>query len=141
MNNSRRLFALAVALVLCVVARAFAATTTGTSLTIAGLEGIRLTVDAATTGDVVATDAGTIASKRGQIVRVVSNAETKFILTRVQVAPNGVFVDEIAAETTTALAARIAAFNLATASPGHPSPTHDSVDDALSAAMVGYTGS
>lgn len=137
------IIALIGALLLTIALQAWAATTTNVAFDVQGLPRINVTVDAATTGDVVATDTGALGggSKRATILRVVSNAQTKFILQRFQVAGNGVWVDSIAAETTTALASRIGTFNLATAAPGHPSPTHDAVDDAVSALMVGYTGS
>ena len=129
-------------LLVALVGVAFAATTTGTSLGQSIGPQVFLTVDAATTGDVVASDLGsTLTGKCGQIVRVVSNGETKFVLVRIQRASNGLWIDTIAAETTSALATRIAAFDLASASPGHPSPVNDATDDALAAAMVGYTGS
>lgn len=135
----------AAALAFCLMALvgvAFAATTTSTSLGQAIGPAVYLTVDAATTGDVVATDAGvTLSNKCGQIVRVVSDGQTKFVLVRVQRASNGLWIDTIAAETTTALATRIAAFDLTSTATGHPSPVNDATDDALSAAMVGYTGS
>jgi hypothetical protein len=136
----RHAIALLLLLALAVVARA--ATTTGTTMSILGLRSITLSVDAATTVDVVATDTGELSSsKRAQITRRVAGGQTQYVLTRVQVSSNGVFVDEVAAVTTTALATRIAAFDFTTSSPGHPSPTHDAVDDAVSALMVGYTGS
>ena len=128
-------------LLVAFVGVAFAATTTATGLDVAGLPRVVLTVDAATTGDVVATDTGTLFGQRAQILRVVSGGETKFVLVRIQRASNGLWIDTIAAETTTALATRIAAFDLTSTATGHPSPVNDSVDDALATAMVGYTGS
>lgn len=135
--------ALALLLLFGLVAQfVYAATTTSTALGQAIGPPVYLTVDAATTGDVVASSTDdSLTGKCAQIVRVVSNGETKFVLVRVQRASNGVFIDTIAAETTTALATRIAAFDLSTAQPAHPSPTNDAVDDALSTAMVGYSGS
>lgn len=141
MSRLRALVA-GLALVLLLVVNAIAATTTSTNLGQAIGPPVYLTVNAATTGDVVASSVdGTLTGKCAQIVRVVSNGETKFVLMRVQRVSTGVYVDAIAAETTSALATRIAAFDLSTAQPSHPSPTNDAVDDALSAAMVGYTGS
>lgn len=137
--SGRGVLALFLCLVLAVVARA---TTTSTDLGQEIGPRVYLTVDAATTGDVVATATdGTLMGKVGQIVRVVSNSQTKYVLTRIQRAAHAIYIDEIAAETTATLATRIAAFNLATAQPSHPSPTHDAVDDALATAMIGYTGS
>lgn len=136
------LLLLAVALLLSLVAHAFAATTTSTALGQAIGPPVYVTVDAATTGDVVVTSTSdALTGKCAQIVRTVSNGQTKYLLIRVQRVSTGVFIDTIAAETTTALATRIAAFSLSTAQPAHPSPTHDAVDDALATAMVGYTGS
>ena len=135
------LLGLAMGLLLVLTLQAFAATTTTTGLDLAGLPRIMLTVDAATTGDVVVTDAGTSATKRAQVIRTVSNGQTKYVFVRIQRAPNGLWIDEIASETTTALATRILAFDLTTSAPGHPSPVNDAIDDAVSAALVGYTGS
>lgn len=138
----RTIGALLGALVLMLVVQAYAATTTSTALGQAIGPPVYVTVNAATTGDVVVsstTDA--ITGKCAQIVRTVSNGQTKYILLRIQRVATGVYVDAIASETTTALATRISAFDLSTAQPSHPSPTHDSVDDALATAMVGYTGS
>lgn len=131
------------ALVLALVAQVFGATTTSTAIVMQGMPNVTITVNAATTGDVVCTDTGALGggTKRAQVVRFVSNAQTKYVLTRVQRSAGGLWIDEIAAETTTALATRILAFDLTTAAPGHPSPTHDAVDDAVSALMIGYTGS
>jgi hypothetical protein len=132
------------ALVVVIVAQAFAATTTSTSLRVSSdLPLVILSVDAATTGDVVATDTGALGrgSKRAQITRRVAGGQTQYVLTRVQHAGGKLWIDEVAALTTTALASRIAAFDFSTASPSHPSPTHDAVDDQASGLMVGYTGS
>lgn len=139
--SGRALIGLLLAVVGFVVA-AHAATTTSTDLGQEILPRVYLTVDAETTGDVVASNTdGTIRGKCAQIVRVVSGGETKFVLVRAQRVSTGIFVDTIAAETTATLATRIAAFDLSTAQPAHPSPTNDAVDDALSTAMVGYSGS
>lgn len=132
---------LAALLILVLAVQAYAAATTSTGIDLAGLPRIVLTVNAATTGDVVCTDTGTLYGKRAQIVRVVSNSETKFVLVRIQKASNGLWIDEIAAETTTALATRIGAFSLASTATGHPSPTHDTADDECATLMIGYTGS
>ena len=141
MSGGRLALLLAV-LVLVAGQLVLGATTTSTDLGQEILPRVYLTVNAATTGDVVASNTdGTIKGKCAQIQRVVSNGETKFVLVRVQRVSSGVFIDTIAAETTTALATRIAAFDLSSAQPAHPSPVNDAVDDALSAAMVGYTGS
>lgn len=145
MSNRRNLSAVAVlalVLVASFAARAWAATTTGTTFQLAGrVPPIRYTVDAATTGDVVVTDTGALSpTKRSHITRRVAGGVTQYVMTRLQIAPNGLWFDEIAAATTTALASRISTFDLSTASPGHPSPTHDAVDDAAAALMIGYTG-
>ncbi len=126
---------------LLLAVHAYAAATTSTGIDVAGLPRVVLTVNAATTGDVVCTDTGTLYGKRAQVIRTVSNSETKYVLVRIQKASNGLFVDEIAAETTTALATRINAFDLTSTALGHPSPTHDAADDECAALMVGYSGS
>ncbi len=131
---------LAALLVLVLAVQAFAAATTSTGLDCAGLPRIVLTVNGATTGDVVCTDTGTLHGKRAQVVRFVTNGETKFVLHRVQRANNGLFIDSIAAETTTALAARILAFDLTSTALGHPSPVNDAADDECATLMIGYTG-
>jgi hypothetical protein len=129
---------LALLLVLVLAVQAYAAATTSTGIDCAGLPRIVLTVNAATTGDVVCTDTGTLYGKRAQVIRTVSNGETKYVLVRIQKAGNGLFIDEIAAETTTALATRIAAFDLTSTALGHPSPVNDTADDECATLMVGY---
>ena len=132
---------LALLLVLVLAAQAFAAATTSTGIDCAGLPRIVLTVNAATTGDVVCTDTGTLFGKRAQVIRTVSNGQTKYVLVRIQKASNGLWLDEIASETTTALATRITAFDLTSTATGHPSPTHDAADDECATLLIGYTGS
>lgn len=132
------------ALLLIIVVRAFAATTTSTQIRVdSDLPLVILSVDAATTADVVATDTGALGGghKRAQITRRVAGGQTQYVLTRMQLAGGKLWMDEVAAITTTALASRITTFDFSTASPSHPSPTHDAVDDAVAALMVGYTGS
>lgn len=140
---TRKLFAFMLPFVLLLLvslgANIYAATTTTTGVVVSGMPRVTFTVDAATTGDVVATDSSGAGSKRGQITR--TGGVTMYELHRFQRASNGIFVDCIAAPTTATLATRIAAFDFTTSVPGHPSPTHDAVDDALATAMVGYTGS
>ena len=131
------------ALLLLIVVRAFAATTTSTQISVTGMPLVILSVYGGTTGDVVCTDTGAVGggSKRAQITRRVAGGQTQYVLQRIQFDGSKVWIDEVAAITTTALASSITAFDFSTASPSHPSPTHDAVDDAVSALMVGYTGS
>lgn len=137
----RRSTILALLLLVVFVVKAFAATTTSTALPITGLRGLTFSVYAATTGDVVATDGGTLGTRRDQITRKVAGGQTQYELTRFTFAANGTFVDQVAAITTTALATAIDAFDFSSTAPGHPAPTKDSVDTEVKAALVGYTGS
>ena len=119
------------------LARPAVAENTTTTFRVTGLPGLKVSAVAATAGDVVST--GTQAhNKVAQVLRFAAGGQKIFVLVRVEKSASGVFIDGIAAATTTALATAITAFDLTIDAPGHPHPTHDAVDDSASTGMVGY---
>lgn len=140
MKRRASIWALLVLLCLCPLAlvallgQARAENTT-TSFKLQGLHGLKLSVVGATNADVVATPTGR-GSKVAQIVRLQAGGQKMFVLIRVEQAAGGLFIDGIAAATTTALATEIDGFDITGVN--HPHPTNDAVDDAAATAMVGY---
>ncbi len=119
---------------IALLAQARAENTT-TSFNMQGLQGLKVSVVGATAADVVATPTGR-GTKVAQVLRLAAGGQKIFVLLRVEQSSGGLFIDGIAAATTTALATAIADFNITGVS--HPHPVNDAVDDAASAGMVGY---
>lgn len=123
------------ALLLTAIVQNARAENTTTAFSLQGLQGMKLSVVGATNADVVTTPTGR-GTKVAQVLRLQAGGQKIFVLVRVEQAGGGLFIDGIAAATTTALATAITGFNISGVS--HPHPTHDAVDDAASTGMVGY---
>ena len=122
-----RLFAVALALVV-VLAPILWAATGSTTVSLAGVPSLVVTIDAAT-ASVAQVDSGLVASKRAVLVSCEVNGQPVYLLVRYQRASNGTFLDLVAAESLAALDTRLDALDLSTAVPAHPSPARDAVDD------------
>lgn len=94
-----------------------------TTFQIAGLPQITLALDG-TAAAVEATDAGSLASKRAAVLSCTVNGQ----------APNGLFLDVVAAESVAALDTAAGNMDLSAEVPSHPSPEEDAVDTAVLAA-------
>lgn len=106
-----------------------------TTFQIAGLPQITLTLDA-TAPVAKATDVGTLASKRAAVLTCTVNGQAVALLVRVQRAPNGLFLDLVAAESVVALDTATGNMDLSAEVPSHPSPEEDAVDTAVLAAAA-----
>ena len=124
----RRTFLAVLALAL-VATFSYGAVATNSTVVLAGVKPITLTVDA-TSAAVSEVDAGTVGSKRAARIAAVVSGQAVVILLRFQTASNGIFVDAVVSDTTANLATAVTAMNLASAVPGHPSPTEDAIDTA-----------
>lgn len=110
---------------------------TRNNLTVDGLVQLILSTDAATTA-VARVDSGTRTGKRAWTYHFVVNGQDVYVFERLQVDRAGWFLDAIAAESTTALAARVDAMEFT--GRNHPSPTKDAADDALTDGFAGWNG-
>lgn len=123
------------ALVLVLVASFAWAAQTQTSLKLAGLPPVVITTSAQA-ATVLATDAGTNASKRVHVVKLTNvNGVENVLLIRVQRATNGLFVDVVLEATIGEVSTRSTATTLTGSS--HPSPTKDAIDTAALVAAGG----
>lgn len=144
MKRRASIWALVVLLCLCPLAlvallgQARAENTT-TSFKLQGLQGCKISVVGATNADVVASVTSVSPSKVAHVVRLQAGGQTMYVLMRVEQSTGGLFIDGIAAATTTALATAIDAFNISGVN--HPHPTKDTADNYAKTNLVGYTGS
>lgn len=106
-----------------------------TTFLVAGLPEVVLALDG-TAAAVEATDAGSLASKRAAVLSCTVNGQAVVLLVRVQKAPNGLFLDVVAAESVAALDTAAGNMDLSAEVPAHPSPDEDAVDTAVLAAAA-----
>lgn len=112
--------------------RAYAAQAQTTGIGISGLPQITITA-AGQAVSVLATDPGTLASKRAQVVQFTDvDGRTFVVLVRAQKSPTGFYLDLVAEASIGELTTRVAAMTLTGAS--HPAPAADAVDTAVLAA-------
>lgn len=105
-----------------------------TAFSVLGLPQVVVTAEAQT-ASVLATDEGTVASKRAHVISMTTvDGYPVVLLVRVQKAPNGLFVDVIGEASIGELTTRVSALELTGGS--HPSPAEDDVDTAVLAAAA-----
>lgn len=124
----RARFLLACVALLLVASLSFGAVATNT-VKLGTLPEITLTVDA-TSAAVSEVDVGTSSSKRAARIAAVVSGQAVVILLRFEKATNGIFVDAVVSDTTGNLATAVAAMDLSTAVPSHPTPAADAIDTA-----------
>lgn len=132
MRNRAAILVLAVMLVVGSIVHADQAQT---PLTMAGVPNLVITAVAQDV-EVLATDAGSVPSKRAQVIKFTDVDEREFVLlVRLQRSGNGLFLDLVPEATIGELTTRVNA--LAITGSAHPSPGEDTVDAAVLAAAAG----
>lgn len=102
---------------------------TQTPVTVAGLPDFVVTAQAQT-AEVLATDTGTVGSKRAHVISMTTvDGYPVVLLVRIQKAPNGIFLDIIGEATIGELTTRVGSMEITGSS--HPSTEEDAVDTAV----------
>lgn len=124
-------------LAILVLAIAVPAVIAATATQRVDVQGLRVPLHVTVDGTSVAVDGidTTGGSKRSLVVAAVVSGQAVKALLRIQLAPNGLFVDQVFSNTLENLETAAGAMDLSATVSGHPSPTDDAFDaEAIAAA-------